>query len=119
MGGCPILTYGNTLVTGSHRVAALQLLEDEWEDFDGMMYVATDVQDLIDEALEREGYGIEYLETDNLGWLLEGTFGSFAEAVKARKDAEEKYHQTIIDEYKKRPPETKSRQPMFNLNSSL
>lgn len=77
--GCPILVYGETLMTGSHRLTALRkLAEDENIDIDiENMFVAEDVTDLVDEAIrkfeEENGYTRD-IELDNIGWLFEGTW---------------------------------------------
>lgn len=47
--GAPILTYGNTLITGSHRLAALDILAGE--DFDLNFECAVDVTDIIEQNL--------------------------------------------------------------------
>jgi len=74
--GSPILVSNDTLITGSHRLAALQLLNDRDElDFD--MDVAEDVTDIIEAAFEKfeneNGYTPE-LQYDDLGWIFEGTW---------------------------------------------
>ena len=68
--GCPILTYGNVLITGSHRQAALRELDAEDEDiyFD----CAVDVTDIIDQRREE---GIDVFENlDTLKNIFEGTW---------------------------------------------
>lgn len=76
--GCPILIYGDSLLTGSHRLAALQLLAAEYEDAEVLSQdVAADVTDIIEERLAKfeadNGYTPD-IEYDNIGWLLEGTW---------------------------------------------
>ncbi len=76
--GCPILICGESLITGSHRLAALRKLaeqEDNEEiDYIGVrdLIVAADVTDLVEKALsenpDRE------LDTSNIGWIFEGTW---------------------------------------------
>ena len=57
--GCPILICGETLITGSHRLTALQQLAEQEDndeiDFIGVrdMLVATDVTDLIEKEIGR------------------------------------------------------------------
>lgn len=74
--GCPILVTEMGLLTGSHRLTALQLLNEN-EELDLTMNVAEDVTELVNEAFarfeEEEGYAPE-LEYDNLGWIFEGTW---------------------------------------------
>lgn len=48
--GAPILTYGNLLLTGSHRLAAIEILAEE--DFDLNFDCAYDVQELVDEYMD-------------------------------------------------------------------
>lgn len=74
--GCPILIYNDQLLTGSHRLAALQQLEADGEDiFD--MEVAEDVTDVVNtnyaKWMEEHGWerDIDYGE---IGWLLEGSW---------------------------------------------
>lgn len=66
--GMPILTYGNVLITGSHRRAALLKLYDE--DFDLSFECAVDVSDLLEDISE-EDIGTHL---DALGYLFEGTW---------------------------------------------
>jgi glutaredoxin len=78
--GCPILTYDNILVTGSHRLEALRLLEEEEFDVQSLGEVAEDVTDIIDEALEEYAEenecDIDEIEWDqsNIGWLLKDSW---------------------------------------------
>lgn len=76
--GCPILVCGESLITGSHRLTALQQLAEQ-EDNDEIDYigvrdliVAADVTDLVEKALaenpDRE------LDTSDIGWVFEGTW---------------------------------------------
>jgi len=71
--GCPILTYGNTLITGSHRQAALRKLFAQGEEID--FDCAVDVTDIIDQKLS-EGMEIEeiYDNLDCLRTIFEGTW---------------------------------------------
>lgn len=76
--GCPILICGESLITGSHRLTALQQLaeqEDNEEiDYIGVrdLIVAADVSDIVEQALsenpDRE------LDTSDLGWIFTGTW---------------------------------------------
>ena len=76
--GCPILICGESLITGSHRLTALQQLAEQ-EDNDEIdfidvrdMLVAADVTDLVEKALsenpDRE------LDTSDIGWIFKGTW---------------------------------------------
>ena len=74
--GCPILIYGESLLTGSHRLAALRKLEEEgvdvydWE-------VAEDVTDLVEDAFQRfeEKHGwMRDMDYSDIGWILKGTW---------------------------------------------
>ena len=68
--GAPILTYGNCLVTGSHRLTAFEILYDE--DFSLDFECAYDISDI----LEEKGISEEELweSTDNLSTIFEGTW---------------------------------------------
>ena len=76
--GCPILICGETLITGSHRLTALQQLAEQEDndeiDFIGVrdMLVAADVTDLIENALTKNPH--RELDTRDIGWLFEGTW---------------------------------------------
>ena len=48
--GCPILVFGESLLTGSHRKAALDLLDAEGYDVAGLD-VAEDVTEIIENAI--------------------------------------------------------------------
>jgi len=81
--GCPILICGESLITGSHRLTALQQLAEQEDaeqiDFIGVrdMLVAKDVSDIVDEAMrkfeEENGYTPD-IQYDNIGWMFEGTW---------------------------------------------
>jgi hypothetical protein len=81
--GCPILICGESLITGSHRLTALQQLAEQEDaeqiDFIGVrdMLVAADVSDIVDEAMrkfeEENGYTPD-IRYDDIGWLFEGTW---------------------------------------------
>lgn len=68
--GAPILTYGNCLVTGSHRLRAIEMLYDN--DFDLDFDCAYDVSDII----ANKGISEEELweSVDNLSAIFEGTW---------------------------------------------
>jgi hypothetical protein len=76
--GCPILIYGESLITGSHRFAALQQIAHEHPDAAVLTQdIAEDVTDIIEgrlsEFAEEHGY-IPDIEYDHIGWLFEGTW---------------------------------------------
>jgi len=79
--GCPILTYGEgtLLLTGSHRLASLQLLDENDEldsDIDCFADISDIVEDKINERAETQGcepWEVE-IEFDNIGWILEGSW---------------------------------------------
>ena len=82
--GCPILIYGEELLTGSHRLAALREVERRYltGEIDEVPEVLTcdiaeDVTEIVEEniakAEEENGYAPE-IEYDNLGWMLEGSW---------------------------------------------
>lgn len=81
--GCPILVWGNNLVTGSHRLATLKKLENDGYDTEALGDVAEDVTDLIDAALSKyeaeHGY-IPDIDYQDIGWLFADTW------VEAYKD---------------------------------
>lgn len=74
--GCPILTFNGQLLTGSHRLAALRVLD--LQDFDlDKFEVAEDVTELVNEAFEsfneENGYYPE-LDFSDIGWMLKDTW---------------------------------------------
>lgn len=82
--GCPILVYGEELLTGSHRLAALREVERRYltGEIDEVPEVLTcdiaeDVTEIVEEniakAEEENGFAPE-IEYDNLGWMLEGSW---------------------------------------------
>lgn len=74
--GCPILVYGEQLLTGSHRLAALKALEEDGEDVDDME-AAEDVTDIIEgniQRLEEEQGWTPDLDYGNIGWMLKGSW---------------------------------------------
>ena len=81
--GCPILVVDGCLLTGSHRLAALeaicQMVEDgELEDAEVLHQdVAEDVSEIVTEnytAWEAEHDEAREIEYDNIGWLLAGSW---------------------------------------------
>ena len=76
--GCPILIYGESLITGSHRLAALHQIAHEHPEADVLTQeIAEDVTDIIEGRLakfEAENGYIPEIEYDNIGWLFEGTW---------------------------------------------
>ena len=71
--GCPILTYGNTLITGSHRLAAIKALYEE--NFDINFDCARDVTDIIDDKFENAmDWDDVNNNLDNLSALFKGTW---------------------------------------------
>ena len=82
--GCPILVYGEELLTGSHRLAALHEVERRYltgkiDEVPEVLTcdIAEDVTEIVEEniakAEEKNGYAPE-IEYDNLGWMLEGSW---------------------------------------------
>ena len=82
--GCPILVYGEELLTGSHCLAALREVERRYltGEIDEVPEVLTcdiaeDVTEIVEEniakAEEENGFAPE-IEYDNLGWMLEGSW---------------------------------------------
>ena len=82
--GCPILIYGDSLITGSHRLAALHQIAHEHPDAEVLTQeIAEDVTDIIEgrlAAFQAEHGYIPDIEYDHIGWLFEGTW---VEAYKA------------------------------------
>lgn len=75
--GMPILTYGDTyLITGSHRLAALKLLEREQDDYDPdeLGDIAEDVTDEINEYCAANDVTIDELPYDSLSDIFAGTW---------------------------------------------
>lgn len=82
--GCPILVYGEEILTGSHRLAALKEIErmyneDEIEDMPEVLEqdVAEDVTDIVEENIAKyieENGETPEIAYDNIGWLLEGSW---------------------------------------------
>ena len=79
--GAPILYCLNGLITGSHRLSALLLLDEEYDisEWD----VCEDVTDLINDYCEREGIIYDELPFDNLRPVFEGTWiEKYADQIK-------------------------------------
>ena len=82
--GCPILVYGEELLTGSHRLAALREVERRYltGEIDEVPEVLTcdiaeDVTEIVEENIakaEEENCFAPEIEYDNLGWMLEGSW---------------------------------------------
>lgn len=74
--GCPILVINDQLLTGSHRLAALKMLDENGINVDDMQ-VAEDVTGLVNEAFERfneeNGYYPD-LDFSDIGWIFKGTW---------------------------------------------
>ena len=81
--GCPILVVGESLLTGSHRLAALRKIAEEHPEAHVLRQdVAEDVTEIVGAKMaefeDANGY-MPDIEYDHIGWLLEG---SWAEAYK-------------------------------------
>lgn len=73
--GAPILVCNMGLVTGSHRLAALNMLDAEGYDGDAMYDdIAEDVTDEINAYCGREGIGYDGIEFDRLRTVFAGTW---------------------------------------------
>lgn len=84
--GCPILIYGDELLTGSHRLEALKQLADYEgdEDIEDKIYdilndnnIAEEVDDIIDEKIEeykKDNDDWPTIEYDSIGKWLEGSW---------------------------------------------
>ncbi len=74
--GCPMLVYGDNLLTGSHRLAALKKLYNDGVDIDDLE-VAEDITDIVEDKLAKfendHGY-IPDIDYQNIGWLLDDTW---------------------------------------------
>lgn len=71
--GAPILCWGNQLITGSHRLAALEMMEEEGENID--FECAIDVSDIIDEKIESGMTQQDIFENlDYLRFFFAGTY---------------------------------------------
>lgn len=76
--GCPILVSEahNRLITGSHRLAALQdISNNEWDfDLDSLGDVAENVDDILDAWCEEHDCTIDDLPYDDLCAIFSGTW---------------------------------------------
>ena len=81
--GSPILIYGDGLLTGSHRFAALKKINkmienDEIQEANVMdQDVADDVTEIVEEHIaqyEEENGWVPDIDFGNIGWLLEGSW---------------------------------------------
>lgn len=75
--GMPVLvdeTHG-MMITGSHRLAALKLINDEFEmDLDDLGDVAEDVSDIINDWCEENDATIDDIDFSNLSAVFAGTW---------------------------------------------
>ncbi len=73
--GAPILYSNLGLVTGSHRLAALQEIDD-YEDDDDVLFenIAEDVTDIINDYCESHDTYWDELDFGNLGAIFAGTW---------------------------------------------
>lgn len=75
--GCPILIYNGNLLTGSHRLCALDKLYRDGYDEVFDWEVAEDVTDIVKEHIlareESDGWAPD-IDYSNIGWLLEGSW---------------------------------------------
>lgn len=75
--GAPILTYGDyRLITGSHRLEALEALYEDGEVDNGLFStdIAEDVTDLVDAYLAKNGMDFSDIDFAYLGGMFEGTW---------------------------------------------
>lgn len=73
--GAPILYTNMGLVTGSHRLAALQEIEETGEDDDVLFEdIAEDVTDIINSYCEERDIYWDELDFGNLGEIFAGTW---------------------------------------------
>lgn len=73
--GAPILYTDLGLVTGSHRLAALQKIEETGEDDDVLFEdIAEDVTDIINSYCEEHDIYWDELDFGNLGEIFAGTW---------------------------------------------
>lgn len=74
--GCPILVcegYG-MLITGSHRLAALNYLENNDDDFEYDIECAEDVSEILEAYCEENDITIDQIAFDSLSSIFEGTW---------------------------------------------
>lgn len=75
--GAPILVVEGhgQLVTGSHRMAALNLIQDEtWMDLDELGEIAETVDDIVEAWCEENDASLDELPYDNLEAVFAGTW---------------------------------------------
>lgn len=74
--GAPILVCQdhNHLITGSHRLAALEMLADDGFDIDSLGDIAEPVDDLIDKWCEENDTTIDDIRYDYLSEVFAGTW---------------------------------------------
>jgi hypothetical protein len=76
--GCPILVLGESLLTGSHRLAALRKIAEEHPEAEVLTQdVAEDVTEIVNERLlahEAEYGYIPDIDYSSIGWLLEDSW---------------------------------------------
>lgn len=72
--GAPILYTNLGLVTGSHRLAALQEIEESGEDDVLFENIAEDVTDIINDYCESHDTYWDELDFSNLGAIFAGTW---------------------------------------------
>lgn len=75
--GAPILTYGDyRLITGSHRLEALEALYDDEEVGNGLFSadIAEDVTDLVDAYLAKNDIDFDDIDFADLGGIFAGTW---------------------------------------------
>ena len=76
--GAPILVHGESLLTGSHRLAALAALyEEDYEHEVFSQDIAADVTEIVESSLlafEEENDYMPNIDYRNIGWLLAGSW---------------------------------------------
>lgn len=76
--GLPILIYGDNLLTGSHRLQALKILEEQDECLDVLdEEIAYDVTDIVEDNLQKyedENGFMPEIDFSDIGWLLQGSW---------------------------------------------
>ena len=81
--GCPILVYGNELLTGSHRLEALRKIEDMLnnDEIESAAVldedIAEDVTEIIERnmaAFEEENGWAQDVRLNDIGWMLKDSW---------------------------------------------
>ncbi|WP_368234279.1 ParB N-terminal domain-containing protein [Anaerotruncus rubiinfantis] len=81
--GCPILVYGNELLTGSHRLEALRKIEDMLnnDEIESAAVldedIAEDVTEIIERnmaAFEEENGWAQDIRLNDIGWMLKDSW---------------------------------------------